>query len=313
MIAQIRTLIAALLLGGLLLGAPSAQAMNAVIYQPQNRDRQVSTAQWQTLMQQLKTMGMDTLVLQWTRYGDAFASEEDQQWLQRQARIAHAAGLQIVVGLYADPDFFARQQQPDAALGNYLNRLRSEDRAQAQRWLEAADSVPVSGWYISAEVDDVNWRAPERQALAKNWLQRERLELQMLSRQPVYISSFFAGNMSPQGYSALISELSGSGVQFWIQDGRGVGKLSGAERALYLQSSAGCTLDNRAASASTTTPASGVVYEIFRALPGQQFHAEPAYPSDAAVLRSIPPCAGKDSVLFSLRYLPAAKGVLSYQ
>lgn len=313
MITQVRTLITTLLLGSLLLLTPSAHAINAVIYQPQNRDRQVSPAQWQTLMQQLKTMGMDTLVLQWTRYGDAFASEEDQQWLQRQARIAHAAGLQIVVGLYADPDFFERQQQPDTAVGNYLNRLRSEDRVQAQRWLDAADSVPVSGWYISAEVDDLNWRTPQRQALAKNWLQRERLELQMLSRQPVYISSFFAGNMSPQGYSRLIRDLSHSGVQFWIQDGRGIGKLSAAERALYLQRSAGCSLDSSTSSATLNTPAAGVVYEIFHELPSQQFHAEPTYRSDAALLRSIHPCSGKDSLLFSLRYLPAAQGILSYR
>lgn len=313
MIARLHTIFASLLLGGVLLLAPSAQAMNAVIYQPQNRDMQVSSAQWQTLMQQLKTLGIDTLVLQWTRYGDAFASDAEQQWLQRQARIAHAAGLQIIVGLYADPDFFSRQMQPDAALGNYLNRLRSEDRAQAQRWLSTADSVPVSGWYISAEVDDLNWRTPQRQALALNWLQRERQELQHLSSQPVYVSSFFAGNMSPQGYGTLIRQLSQSGVQFWIQDGRGVGKLSAAERALYLQSSVGCQAATASVMSAITPPAAGVVYEIFRQQPGKAFHAEPAYRSNDAVLRSLSPCQGKDRLLFSLRYLPAANGVLSYQ
>lgn len=56
----------------LLLVSPFSFAMKGIIWQPQNRDSQVTDTQWQGLMSQLRLQGFDTLVLQWTRYGDAY-------------------------------------------------------------------------------------------------------------------------------------------------------------------------------------------------------------------------------------------------
>lgn len=58
----------------MLLVSPFSFAMKGIIWQPQNRDSQVTDTQWQGLMSQLRLQGFDTLVLQWTRYGDAFAA-----------------------------------------------------------------------------------------------------------------------------------------------------------------------------------------------------------------------------------------------
>lgn len=80
--------------------------MKGIIWQPQNRDSQVTDTQWQGLMSQLRLQGFDTLVLQWTRYGDAFTQPEQRALLFKRAAAAQQAGLKLIVGLNADPEFF---------------------------------------------------------------------------------------------------------------------------------------------------------------------------------------------------------------
>ena len=45
----------------LLLVSPFSFAMKGIIWQPQNRDSQVTDTQWQGLMSQLRLQGFDTL------------------------------------------------------------------------------------------------------------------------------------------------------------------------------------------------------------------------------------------------------------
>lgn len=53
--------------------------MKGIIWQPQNRDSQITDApSGRGLMSQLRLQGFDTLVLQWTRYGDAFTQPEQR-------------------------------------------------------------------------------------------------------------------------------------------------------------------------------------------------------------------------------------------
>ncbi|MGQ7115682.1 DUF4434 domain-containing protein, partial [Escherichia sp. TWPC-MK] len=51
-----------------------------------------------------------------------------------------------------------------------------------------------------------------------------------VSAKPVYISSFFAGNMSPDGYRQLLEHVKATGVNVWVQDGSGVDKLTAEQR-----------------------------------------------------------------------------------
>ncbi|ORN79836.1 hypothetical protein B7986_15305, partial [Staphylococcus aureus] len=88
--------------------------------------------QWQGLMSQLRLQGFDTLVLQWTRYGDAFTQPEQRTLLFKRAAAAQQAGLKLIVGLNADPEFFMHQKQSSAALESYLNRLLAADLQQAR-------------------------------------------------------------------------------------------------------------------------------------------------------------------------------------
>lgn len=283
-----------------LLASPWANAMKAVFWQPQLRDNSVTSAQWSGLMQTLRQQGFDTLVLQWSQYGSAFTGEADQQQLSQRARAAKAAGLNVIVGLHADPDFFSRQKQSAAALSHYLGRLRVADIQQAKRWTAFAPD----GWYLSAEIDDLNWRSPEKREQLLSWLKETRQQLATLDDRPVWISSFFAGNMTPQSYAALLSEIKQQRIGVWVQDGHGVKSLTPAQRQLYLAEAAGC---------HSSSPASGVVYEIFDVMPGKTFSAQPLDQKAMATQLAQTSACGKDSLWFSLRYLPAAQGILQHR
>lgn len=283
----------------LILLSPLAGAMNAVFWQPQLRDSSVSAPQWQSLMKTLYQTGFDTLVLQWTQYGDAFNDKEQRQSLQQRVDAARAAGLKVIIGLHGDPAFFQRQMQPAAALEHYLGRLRVSDIKQARAWANRAD-----GWYISAEIDDLNWRNSARRERLLAWLDNTRMQLASISSRPVYISSFFAGNMTPEGYRQLLEDIRRTGIAVWVQDGRGVNKLTAVERQRYLDLSAGC---------KGQTPASGVVYELFQVIPDKRFRARALADGELAEQLAQKPACAKDRLYFSLRYLPAAHGIMAVE
>ncbi len=124
-----------------------------------------------------------------------------------------------------------------------------------------------------------------------------------VSAKPVYISSFFAGNMSPDGYRQLLEHVKATGVNVWVQDGSCVDKLTAEQRERYLQASADC---------QSSAPASGIVYELFVAGKGKTFTAKPKPDAEIASLLAKRSSCGKDTLYFSLRYLPVAHGILEY-
>jgi hypothetical protein len=287
----------ALTLAAVLFCPASAFAINAVMYQPQLRDMSMTDQQWSTMLAQLKQQGIDTLVFQWSRYGDAFAGGESQHWLEGKARLVKSSGLKLVLGLAADDRFFERQNQPLTALESYFNLLRARDVAVATRWTQVLGAENIAGWYISSELDDRRWRSPDMQQAAQAWLTKTHESLVSVADKPVAVSSFFAGNMSPDGYQKWVTTLSHSGVKIWVQDGAGTGVLTPAARALYRQ-----------------TQSSGEVIELFRQDKNTaHFSAEPVATAEQKRLMSIKPAAGQDRVYFSLRYLDVASGILQYR
>lgn len=284
-----------ILLTALLLVAPFANAMNAVMYQPQLRDITVTDAQWQSVLSKLKGQGIDTLVLQWSRYDDAFRDGKSRAWLEQKAQLTAANGMKLVIGLAADGRFFERQKQPLPALENYLNRLRANDIAVAKRWVDVLGEKSIAGWYISSELDDLRWRDPKMQQAALSWLGKTRLSLAGVADKPVAVSSFFAGNMTPDSYRKWVTTISHSGVKVWVQDGAGTQMLTNAERALYLK-----------------VPSAGNVIELFRQdKQAKTFKATPAPAAYQQKWLATPVPPGQDRVYFSLRYMNAASGVLA--
>jgi hypothetical protein len=282
-----------------------AEPLTAIFYQPQSRDRAVAAEQWPGIFATARAQGFDTLVVQWSRFGEAFAATSDaagRDWLAARLREARSARLKLVLGLVADEDSFSRLQQPAAALDDYFRALSQRDRQQAQSWLEALGEQNIDGWYLPLEIDDRRWREEDARARLAAYLRREVGQLAGFGERPVYVSSFFAGNMAPARYAAMLAELGGrSGIRVWVQDGAGTGKLNAVERQLYLDAASQCP-----------APAvHGVIHELFRQTGADaSFRAESlSGPAAVDAVSQRAPCAG-DSVFFSLRYLPALNGIL---
>ncbi len=80
-------------------------------------------------------------------------------------------------------------------------------------------------------------------------------------------------------------------------------KLTAEQRERYLQASVDC---------QSSAPASGIVYELFVAGKGKTFTAKPKPNAEIASLLAKRSSCGKDTLYFSLRYLPAAQSILEY-
>lgn len=279
-----------------------AMATTAIIYQPQQRDMQVAQNQWPKLFAKLRADGFDTLVFQWTQFGNQFSTPTDHAWLLQRVHEANDAGLHIVLGLASDPDFFKTQnEKQDADLTAYLSELSRQNARVAKRWVGELGSDMVAGWYLPMEIDDVRWNDPKARELLGEYLSLELRQLNNVAPRPVYVTLFFAGHMSPDQYADLVADVQRRGVRAWVQDGAGTHRLEKAERNLYLASTSQCQ----------KVSANGVVFEIFEQTGTDKAFTASALKSKeaASALAQRAPCAG-DSVFFELRYLPDAQQVL---
>ncbi|XNM62008.1 DUF4434 domain-containing protein [Escherichia coli] len=82
----------------------------------------------------------------------------------------------------------------------------------------AAPGVTPDGWYIRREeIDDLNWRSEAARQPLLTWLNNEQRLISDVSAKPVYISSFFAGKIWPDGYRQLLEHVKATGVNVWVQ------------------------------------------------------------------------------------------------
>lgn len=273
-----------------------AFALTGLFFQPQLRDQKLAEADWNEIFSQVRRYGFDTLILQWTRFGPAFAEGAERDWLDARIEQARSYGLRIIIGLAADPDFFSRSQQTGDALDAYLRRLAVNDAALARRWVATLPADAIAGWYLPAEIDDLNWREAGRARQLAAYLGDAVARLNEVLERQVYITSFFTGKMLPDRYTELLASLRRSGVRLWVQDGRGTGVLSEAEARLYLDQFLDCA----------RSPVDAVVHELF----SQQTTADGSFQARGVglertlqLLNADAPCRGR-RIFFSMRYLP---------
>lgn len=211
-----------------------------LIYQPWQADTEKPDIFWNKKIEEIKAAGFSTILLQWSAYGDVqYASSNTASFFSRFLTIAAQHNLNIIVGLWADPAWFAHIKEDAYALDFYLRKVRAKHLAQAQMISrEFADHPAIIGWYLPEEIDDREWRAPAKQKLLANHLQETTQLLHTISPElPIMISSFFAGFMTPDDYSAMLARLSGSGgddLLWLVQDGLGTGRLNAMETGRFM-------------------------------------------------------------------------------
>ncbi|WP_085582506.1 MULTISPECIES: DUF4434 family protein [unclassified Pseudomonas] len=272
----------------LVLGATVAQADARVFYQPLNVDARLTQAQWQKIWQDTARQGTRTLIVQWTSYGDSDFGGADG-WLARSLRLAQRQGLELVLGLAMDPAYYRRIDELDSAgLGTYwqaqLGRSLAQQRTLRQDW-----QLPVAGWYLPLELDDLHFLAADRRAT----LQRQLKDFAGQLDAPLHVSAFSAGKLAPAVNGQWLGEMSAAGIQVWWQDGAGTARLPPLVRNGYAQALP-CSV--------------GIVREAFRqtSAEGQPFRADPAAP-DASAAGCHP------DAVFSLRYRPWGRVILDNQ
>lgn len=270
----------------LLLVCLPVAADQRVIYQPQSRDAVLSAGQWRQLWHDTVAHGGKTLIVQWTRYGDErFGGAEG--WLAASLKEAHAQGLELVVGLYLDSAYYTRINELDASgLAAYWKSQLGDSLAQqreVRRW-----GLPVAGWYLPMELDDLHFQAADR---------REALfvQLQAFNRKldaPLHLSAFTTGKLAPGVQAEWFARLTGLNLKLWWQDGNGTRRLPPLVRDSYARALP-CTV--------------GIIREAFRQVSteGQPFRAVPQQPAlqDGC----------HEQAVFALNYRPWAKVLPSSQ
>ncbi|RJG49417.1 DUF4434 domain-containing protein [Motilimonas pumila] len=274
-----------------------------VFYQPQQQDKQITRLQWQGVMKALKQAGAKGLVLQWTAYGDNTFGQPHELQLSTLAEFAAQAGLQVMVGLYLDSNYFEQIKQASSSLPFYLNKHRALSLKQAQHWQGFSQTPAFAGWYISEEIDDYHWQDYQKNQLLIEHLSASYEQLQQLTPEaPVYISAYLGGHLPVVKARHLLQRISLQGkLKVWLQDGVGTGALSHSQREMYFNGIFSC--------ASEQGQPSGIVLERFRQnKQADSFAAEPA--ENAHWYQQIEwskAWCPSQSAVFSLRYLTLAK------
>jgi len=279
----------------LLSSIAQAGDIRGIFFQPQQSDLEIPVENWPKIFSEARNRGFTDLVIQWTDFGNVFASQENQAWLRDRMIQASQADLKLIIGLGGDPEMFTLLKQPPSIVGSYLRKVNQINVALATRWVNTLPVGTVSGWYLPLEVDDRQWREIPARAELTKYLIRQVDELNQVLPVPTYISSFFGGNMTPELYAAMLENMEAqSHVHFWVQDGSGTNKLTSSERDLYLEAVANCK----------GYAVSGFIFEIFtQTQADHQFAAKPLSTTDInKALQQKSPCGG-DNVFFALNYL----------
>lgn len=148
--------------------------------QPLLEDVQRSEVHWHERMKDWVDLGMRRLVLQHVAlepydvlvpspgpWRDG-AGGRTLGWI---LDAAQTVGIPVTVGLSYDPRYWTETGVGDlGSVAAYLQRRRDRVSALAQALMPALEHPAFAGWYLSDEIDDLTWAAPDKQDLMKRWL-----------------------------------------------------------------------------------------------------------------------------------------------
>jgi|GEM_PF-1812095 len=271
----------------------SPLADSKVFYQPQNRDQDLTSAEWTDLFSALRAAGARQLVVQWTQHGEQQLAAEDE-WLAPVLDAASEAGLGLWIGLHWDPDWFDKLWLPADELANYFESILAANLEQAEALAHWKSHEAFAGWYWPAELAESVFLEDKPAALLKQTMKALRQGLDG----PIAVSSYFQASHGPQAYQGALQRWEGLGFVVWVQDGAGLIARENGDGAPYLDALP-CSI--------------GLIEEQFKqgSGPEETFWALPWHEAHGQRRdRSARHCQPR--LLFSLRYLPEAEGYLDH-
>jgi len=197
---------------------------------------QWTTTHWSTLFTHLKALGVEKLIIQWSVYNDsvAFPFEETLPVIGSELKtimdLADRFKIPLYFGLNYDPAYWKRVEKDAPSVKFYLEKLGQKNTLLAKKLTSILHNHPsFGGWYITDEIDDVNWNNKDKRELIINYLKFLSHELHQLAPgKPIAISGFSNASLSPENLTQfwyeILTKTAIDDVLF--QDGVGVNKLS---------------------------------------------------------------------------------------
>lgn len=191
-----------------------------------------SEAQWDEFLTEIKDLGMNTLIVQYTAFKNAsnnitwfnsantFTATKSKHTLERVLASAQQKGIEVHIGLHFDDTYW--QHQTDVAWlqtqANYCIAIAEEIQAQF------GTHVAFKGWYIPHEPEPNAYNTDEKVRLFReHFVDCISNRLHQLNNKPVSIAAFWNSSLStPEQLKHFMAELSKSNLQIvMLQDGVG--------------------------------------------------------------------------------------------
>ena len=227
--------------------APAASAScpalrrSTIIWQPWASHAQLGPAYWNQMGELIRKEGYQRVVIQWTAYGSAeFWPAHAPRWLATAMTQWHAPKLRLIVGLYMGDEYYSKLQLGDEDVRAHMVEAATRSVAIARRLKEHPPPLPIDGWYLPQEVDDLNWQSLARERMLRSYLTKMRDALNRLAPAerpiPIFASTFFSGATSPQRFARKLARLHlDTGVIWVVQGGMGTRRMTEAATAPYLK------------------------------------------------------------------------------
>jgi hypothetical protein len=201
-----------------------------------------SISEWRQLFDELRTIGINTLFVQWTvldrkpLFHQARHEAATETPLASILNLAAQSGIRVWFGLALDSNYWEEIKQPADMLRPYFRR-RLQDLTGFLGDLNAATAnAPFAGWYIPDEIDDRTWLDPAKRSVLKKYL-AETVALLKAQRpgSKVAISGFSNSFADPDLLASFWAEImKASGIDLLLfQDGVGEGKVALENIGLY--------------------------------------------------------------------------------
>ena len=205
-----------------------------------------SEAQWDEFLTEIKDLGMNTLIVQYTAFKNAynnitwfnsantFTATKSKHTLERVLASAQRKGIEVHIGLHFDDTYW--YHQTDVAWlqtqANYCITIAEEIQAQF------GTHVAFKGWYIPHEPEPNAYNTDKKVRLFREqFVDRISNRLHQLNNKPVSIAAFWNSSLStPEQLQHFMAELSKSNLQIiMLQDGVGAQHVTLERLASYYE------------------------------------------------------------------------------
>ncbi len=204
-----------------------------LFYQPLLKDQK--RIEWREVFSTMHSLGMGTLILQWSRYGVVDFMKQ-KVWLEKILKEAKARKIKVVIGLYGDKRYFKNIENKKLNLSVYFDKLHKINLQQAKQVYKVAKAFPnFSGWYLTEEVDDLNFKDKAREEALKIYWKRVSKEIKKVANRPIYLSGFYGQNSSPEAYATMLKSIIPKDAHLLLQSGVGAKLVALEESRDYMQ------------------------------------------------------------------------------